>query len=162
VRVFCTLDTIPFWPSFQVVSRSSRPAGSPLLVHPPTGGHRFSAARPQLNLRQLPCNFSGISPTVRYEPDGSASSSRRYIVATFQSFRRSTDKSLSCCGVVLLALLILYPNFMATSMWSESMFAPLRTFTSMTSVKCRPWIKSDRSGCGCGHLESARFRGGLV
>jgi hypothetical protein len=33
------------WCSFQVVSRSSRPAGSSLLLHPPTGCHRFSAAR---------------------------------------------------------------------------------------------------------------------
>jgi hypothetical protein len=44
--LFCTLETIPLWSSFQVVSRWSRLAGSTLLVHPPTGGHRFSAARP--------------------------------------------------------------------------------------------------------------------
>jgi hypothetical protein len=47
-------NTIPPWFSFQVVSRSPRPTGSPLLVHPPTGGHRFSAARP-------PCYFCSIS-----------------------------------------------------------------------------------------------------
>jgi hypothetical protein len=50
-----TGNTIPLvQPSDSV---SSRPAGSPLLVHPPTGGHRLSAARPQLNLHQPPCYF---------------------------------------------------------------------------------------------------------
>jgi hypothetical protein len=58
--LFCTLDTIPLWSSFQVVSRSSRPAGSPLLVHPLTGGHRFSAARPLKTHRKL-VNRNGYS-----------------------------------------------------------------------------------------------------
>jgi hypothetical protein len=66
----------------------------------------------------------------------SASSSCRYIVATFPSFRRSTAKRLICCGVVLLARLDLYLNFMPTSMWSES----------VTSEKCRPSNKHWPSG----------------
>jgi hypothetical protein len=53
----------------------------------------------------------------------------------------------------ILAKLILNLNFMTTSMWSESMFAPLR---ALTSINC------DRSGRGCGRLESARFRGVFV
>jgi hypothetical protein len=48
---------------------------------------------------------------------------------------------LSCCGFVLLARHILALNFIMTSMWSESMFAPPRAKTSLTSGKCLPSIK---------------------
>jgi hypothetical protein len=73
-------------------------------------------------------------------PDSSTSSLWRYIVATFPSYRLSTANRLSCCGVVLLARLILYLNFMTTNMWSDSMFASLRAFTSMMQGKCHPSI----------------------
>jgi hypothetical protein len=71
----------------------------------------------------LSCKLSGSGSDA---PNSSASSSWWYIVATFLSFRRSTAKRLSSCGVVLLARLILYlkPHHK-------------RVFTLMMSEKCR-------------------------
>jgi hypothetical protein len=76
---------------------------------------------------------ANISDSASDATDNFASNSWRYIVATLPWFRRWTAKRLSCCGFVLFSLLIQYLNFLTTSMWSESMFAPLRASTSMTS-----------------------------
>jgi hypothetical protein len=53
---------------------------------------------------------SNLSGSGSIAPNSTAYSSWWYIVATFPSFKRSTTKRLSCCGVVLLARLIV-PQF---------------------------------------------------
>jgi hypothetical protein len=90
--------------------------------------------RPSISI----CSPSGSGSDA---PDSSGSSSWRYIVATFPSFRRSTAKHLSYFGILLLARLIVYLNFMTTIIWSESMFTTLRAFSSIRSDKCYPAIK---------------------
>ena len=62
----CTLDTIPLWSSFQVESRWSRPAGSSRVGHPPSLGHRFSAARLKSNPNRPPCCSSSISAPLQF------------------------------------------------------------------------------------------------
>jgi hypothetical protein len=68
-------------------------------------------------------------------PDSSAFYSWRYSVATFPSFKRSLVERLSCCGAVLLARLILYLNFMITSMWSESIYSSIFPFILYCLIK---------------------------
>jgi hypothetical protein len=43
-------------------------------------------------------------------------------------FSLPTAKRLRCCGFLLLARHILVLNFITTSMWSESMFAPYNIY----------------------------------
>jgi hypothetical protein len=62
---------------------------------------------------------------------------------------------------MLLARHILALNFITASMWSESMFAPLRAITSRQKSVFRR-SSSDRSGRRCVYLRIAKFGGGFI